>query len=159
MDQNTQRQLDDWGGPYVSVATLCEKILNERDGITSVVRICHRLNIPVQPTATPGQVVAPPIDLSLFLDLQAGSARGRTPIIIQEILPSGLRGQENRIDVLFEAEDRGANIVIPHFVILRPMEGLYWFEVRTDIRLLTRVPLRVVFQMQHQTALPSIQDG
>ena len=52
---------------------------------------------------------------------------------------------ETSFPVLFEGEDRGANLILPtDFEV--DEEGLYWFDILVDDRLMTRIPMRVLYQ-------------
>ena len=138
------------GGPYVSVATLCDRVLTEQDGSISVIRAIQRTFAPV----ASGSGSAAPVVLTLLITLLSGAARGRESITIQTVQPSGLRGPSQSFDVFFEGEERGINLIVNPFVLSNPLEGLYWFEVRIGERMLTRIPLRVVYRQVLPPPIP-----
>lgn len=133
-------------GPFLSAALLCERVLVEQDGVASLIRIVdRRLHTQVGPDA-PDEMPAVSIDWSLVLLFKAGSARGRSEVLLQIEAPSGLRlGDPIRLPVLFEGEDRGVQLVAQLGLELSE-EGLYWINVRLDGRPITRVPFRLVYQ-------------
>jgi hypothetical protein len=47
-------------------------------------------------------------------------------------------------EVLFEGEDRGVNLIL-NFQ-LEALEGIFWIGLRVNDQVLTRTPLRVIYQ-------------
>lgn len=45
---------------------------------------------------------------------------------------------------MFEGEERGVNLILN--MKIEAMEGVYWFDVSVNERLLTRVPLGLMYQ-------------
>ena len=135
---------EDLGGPYVALACLCERVLVERDGVHSLIRIVDRL------TFSGGKGAAeqmPPVTINshLILNLKAGSARGNHQMRMLLISPDGAEIQQMHFNMLFEGDDRGAQAVIKLQIQVQE-EGLYWFEIYFEGGLLTRIPLRLIWQ-------------
>jgi hypothetical protein len=132
------------------VAVLCEKVLQEADGVISLIRIVDRL---IQSTVGPGvpEEMPPfPVNLTAVIVLKSGSARGRHSIRLTIEAPSGEQmPQEAIMPLLLEGEERGINVVL-NLGFMAEHEGLYWFNVHfgTQDVLLTRIPLRVIYQPQ-----------
>jgi uncharacterized protein DUF6941 len=140
------------GGPWLQMAVICEKVLQEQDGVLSVIRVIDRVNVTAQGIATPEEM--PPTNLTFpaVITLKSGFCRGRYDLKIVPITPSGKSLKENIVSVQLDGEDRGMNILI-NLVFQANEEGLYWFEIYVQNQLLTRMPLRVVYQrltLQHQ---------
>lgn len=139
---------EDWGGPYLQAALLCERVLREQDGVLSAIRIVDRI---IQQATGMGVAVPqsmPPVavDLSMLVTFKSGSSKGRSQIKITMEEPSGLLAPiEVSHSVLFEGEDRGVNAVFTLNLQLAK-EGLYWFRVFLDDRFVTRIPLRIIYQ-------------
>lgn len=135
------------GGPYIAAAFLCERILDEKDGVLSAIRIIDRFLVSVHgplgvvPTELPPRVLS----FVLLLSFRSGAARGRHTVTLRPEKPSGQRMDETSFPVLFEGEDRGANLILPTEFEVNE-EGLYWFDVLVDGRLMTRIPMRVLYQ-------------
>jgi hypothetical protein len=138
------------GGPYLQSALLCEKVLDEKDGVLSAIRIVDRVTQTVVGASPSAQVPATTLNLVALLGLKSGEARGRHTLKIVLEHPSGLKGPELSQSVLFEGEDRGQNVIIPLALELSA-EGLYWFDVYLEDTLLTRMPLRMVPQYVHKS--------
>lgn len=151
------------GGPYVAVAAACEKVLQEQDGVLSLIRLIDRLIINAAGPEAPDEMPPVPVQFTLVLVMKAGGARGRYSIHLTMEAPSGEKmAMELNLPLVMEGEDRGVNLVIPVGIAVE-QEGLYWFDVYLadprvpdhEEELLTRVPLRVVYQPQRFAAAPT----
>jgi hypothetical protein len=131
-------------GPYVTMATLCEKVLREADGVISVIRSIDRLMIQAQGEEVPAELPQGQVSTTLVVCLKADDARGRHPVSVEVQLPSGATLPPQTVDVMFEGEERGVNLILN--IQVEAMEGLYWFDVSVNSQLLTRVPLRLMYQ-------------
>jgi hypothetical protein len=141
-------------GPYLQMAVICERVLQEQDGVLSVIRVVDRL---IQSAIGPGvsEQMAPfPVNLTGLIVLKAGEARGRYRVTVTLELPSGQQAPAQiELPVLLEGEDRGVNLVI-QLGFQAEQEGLYWFNVDFEGTQLTRMPLRVVYQPQRVGGTP-----
>lgn len=145
----------DAGGPYINAALICEKVLQERDGVLTAVRIIDRMTVAVAATqGTPPDAMPPSIvQFTILIVLKAGVYKGMAPVGLVIHPPSGSApiGQFNT-DIFFEGDDRGVNLVSPlQFQVTE--DGLYWIDVNCGNQLLTRIPLRVIYQRLSQGAL------
>jgi len=148
-------------GPYLSSAFICEKVLQERDGVTSAIRIIDRLTHTI-----PGSnvdVMDPfPYQFSLLLGFKSGEALGNYQVSIQPIKPeSDAKMPPANYTVNFEAPaDRGVGICAI-MQITFDVPGLWWFDVYLTelsglkrIRRVTRIPFRIVYlPQQGQTSV------
>lgn len=134
-------------GPYLTAAVICEKILQEKDETISVIRMVDRFNVTVNALGSPENLPPIPINLGLLISLKSGEARGRYTVKLRIVSPSGLQTLPDQLlPVLFEGgEDRGANLILNLNMVI-DQEGVYWFGIFLEETLLTRVPLRVVYQ-------------
>lgn len=131
-------------GPFLGAAVLCEKVLNERDGVISVIRIVDRITL----TAQGGTLHEMPpgiVNLNLFLMFKSGDARGAYQVSVRTISPSGPVISTAQFPLLMEGEDRGAALVAQIALEVRE-EGIYWFDVLLEENLVTRIPLRIIWQ-------------
>jgi hypothetical protein len=133
-------------GPYVAGAFVCEKTLQEADGVLSFIRVIDRVGVVVGGEAgfVPDQMPEGQLRVVFVVLLKSGDARGRIPVSILIEQPDGVTLDPRTIDVTFEGEDRGVNLVLN--IATEAIEGLYWFTVTADGRELTRSPLRVIYQ-------------
>lgn len=143
-------------GPYLQAALICEKVLQEQDGVLSVIRVVDRHTATVLGPEVPADMPPVAVNATVLVILKQGDAIGRYAIKLRPEAPSGQQLPTLEVPVQFVegAGEQGVNIVIPMNLQLQE-EGLYWFDVIwSDPRggaeegLLTRVPLRVMYQPQ-----------
>jgi len=141
-------------GPYLKAALLCENVIEDKQGVLSLIRVVDRF---MQTAVGPGAPTEmPPLTVSVVavLMLVAGEARGAHEIQLEIEKPSGLRQSLGSSSVLFEGEDRGVNLVARMQLVLES-QGLYWIDVRLGDEVISRMPLRVVYgRMSPGTASP-----
>jgi hypothetical protein len=133
-------------GPHLGMAVFCEKVLQEKDGVLTIVRVVDRIIVTASGLDVPSEIPPGQVNVTLAVVLKSGDARGRHSLRVRPELPSGEQLPRTEMPVLFEGEDRGINAI---FQIALPIkqEGLYWFDVVLDEnQCLTRVPLRIVYQ-------------
>ena len=106
------------------MAVLCEKVLQEKDGVLSLVRIVDRFTV----RGTQKEMPPSPFQITLVVTFKSGSASGKHYIKVRLQKPSGGFMLEEESPVLFEGDDRGAGIVSQMGLILEE-EGLYWIDV------------------------------
>lgn len=149
-------------GPYLMHAVVCERVLQEADGVLSLIRIIDRMSLNRQVTGLTGATEpAPPLQapaafpLTFAISLRSGGFQGSLPLRVTVKTPSGFKWPEFQVSVFFEGDDRGANVLLPMQFPLQD-EGLHWFVVELGGELLTRVPLRVINQTATQTLPPQL---
>lgn len=144
----------DNGGPYLNAAVICERVLREVDGVFSPIRIFDRYIIgSATGDLLPVDAPRPQVKLTLFLVFRAGQARGQDHVTIKVERPDGLTRDIQTIPVLFEGEERASNIVV-ELVTVFELDGLYWFCVLLNDRLITKMPLRIVTQTARSAVPP-----
>jgi hypothetical protein len=144
-------------GPYLQTAVLCEKVLHEQDGVLSLIRIIDRIISSAVGADVPDEMPPVPVNLTLAIVLKSGEARGSHNLRIALEAPSGLDVGAQHMPVLLEGDaDRGVNVIV-NFGFQAEQQGVYWFAVYFGDRdvLLTRVPLRIVYQPQRLAAGPT----
>jgi len=138
-------------GPFVQMATFCEKVLQERDGVLSVIRAVERVLVTVDAPGAPAELPEGTVfQTTLLLALKSGDAQGRYQVVLRAEQPDGTHLPEQTFDAMFEQGERGVNLIIG--MGLPMIEGLYWFDVLVSDVLLTRVPLRIMYQRRPGTS-------
>lgn len=129
-------------GPYVSIATFCEKYIEDKSNVLSLIRLVDRLQITGSSEEMPPHIP----DWYLVLVLKSGSTKGTYQISIQVEEPSGLTqpGDKIFVPVHFEGGNRGVQIITKIAFPLK-MPGIYWFKVMIGDILLTQIPLEVIY--------------
>jgi hypothetical protein len=133
------------GGPWVQMALFCEKVLQERDGVLTLIRVVDRVTHQVVGPTAPSDMEPFEHELVLVVALKAGGALGRHEVRIDWESPDGLRHRGPIQSVVFESAERGVNI-LQHSRLRFTLEGLYWFDVYVDDQRVTRIPFRVVYE-------------
>ena len=132
-------------GPYLVAALLCERVLEEKDGVKSAIRMIDRL---IRKATGPNPPTAmEPFDHEtvLLIRLKSGNVRGVYPLKLTFVAPSGESPAPLTISVNFEGEeDRGVDIVT-HVHTRFETPGIYWIELHIKEDFLTRIPLRIVY--------------
>ena len=128
--------------PYLTAALLCERVIEEKNGTLSVIRIADRVEVEIPPGGVPGGY-RPVVPISGLVALKSGPAKGSFTLRIIITRPSGERLEGPAIPVELEGEDRGQNFIL-NFLIGVSEEGLHWFEVVFENQVLSRIPLMVV---------------
>lgn len=135
-------------GPYLSAAFFCEKVLAEQDGVKSTIRIIDRVTRTVVHPNPPSEMEPFEYDMTLFLRFKSGRARGTHTLEVQPIKPSAETLPPVKMSILFEGEeDRGVDSV----GIMRikfDQTGIYWFNVKLNDVMVTRIPFRVIYMPQ-----------
>lgn len=131
-------------GPYLKTAVFCEHVLRETDGVPSLIRIIDRITH--TRTGPDAPIEMPPVsyNLTAFISFTSGQARGSHEVKVELEEPSGLTKALTTSLVLFEGEDKGINLVL-NMASTFQYSGLYWFNVYLGDKLLTKMPLRVIY--------------
>lgn len=129
--------------PFVQIAAICQGSIQDVQGYLSLIKILDRL-----PVAGLTDVMRPqPLNqLTIAIVLKSGAMRGSYKWSLVVVTPSARRVPVVvDASALFEGDERGVAFVSPiHYVAEE--EGLYWFEVLLEGSLLTKIPLRIMYQ-------------
>jgi hypothetical protein len=133
------------GGPFIRSALLCEKVLQERDGVVSYIRVIDRVTRTDRRTDAPETLE--PFQHSMFaaLSFVSGDARGRHTVVMEIEPPSGLKKQIASVDVQFEGGNKAAAIAAQINITL-DAEGVHWIHVLLDGAPTTQIPLEVQYR-------------
>jgi hypothetical protein len=150
---------DGISGPHLAAAFLCEKVLQERDGVPSYIRAVDRFTVLKLPTGAqlPPGMALPTIQAHLVIALKAGDlAAAKYKINVTLVKPDGSEVSSQEIEVFFSGSDDNGVAVTSPMAIPNPDEGLHWFDVYFEGQRLTRVPMRVLFQKIQLAQFPTI---
>ena len=133
-------------GPFIS-ALLCERVLDERDGVKSAIRIIDQISRQAFGTL-PATMESFSYFLGLIVRLKAGAARGTYQVDVQIRKPSNVIFAEmNQAVHLPGPEDAGQDLVFNMNLEIDEV-GTWWFDVLLNGERWTRVPLRIVYLPQ-----------
>jgi len=133
-------------GPFLQAALICEKVLQEKDGVISAIRLIDRLIHTIRAAQMPDPPPGVPFQFTILIVLKTGMARGRHQLSVVSEDPAGQRRPVFSTTMLFEGEDRGNNLVVQTSTEFST-EGVYWFDMVVDDRLITRMPFRLIYQL------------
>ena len=126
--------------PHLLAALICERVLQEKDGSLSVIRIADKVIYEVPEEAPEG--ARPVFSLAGLLVLKSGLAKGTYSVKLVANSPSGKQQELPPTAVSLEGEDQGQNVILNLHLGLKE-DGLYWFDVIFENDVLTRIPLSV----------------
>lgn len=112
----------------------------------SAIRIVDQITHTIVAPSMPEELPKVPFNLTFLITFKSGRARGRQTVQLAMEDPSGARKELFAHSLQFEGEHRGANWVIQANVMFS-MEGLYWFEVILEDRLVTKMPVKLLYQL------------
>lgn len=125
--------------PLVQVACICEKVLTETDNVPSLIRIVDTYNLRIPDG---GRIEDVGVELTAYIALKSGDVTGEHSVGLRLVPPGDERPHIRTWPVVFRGGEHGTNMKI-QFVIPRPGEGLYWFDVLWGDEMLTRIPFRL----------------
>ena len=130
-------------GPFVAMAVLCSHVEPKPDGTVDVQGIVDGVVLTPEADDPLGLLPAGVVSLTALVSLRAGTVRGRHPLALRGVYPSGAPGPSVVRDVEFTDDLPGASFIVP--IELQVHErGTYYFDVVFGERLLTRIGLQVV---------------
>ncbi|MFY9903636.1 MAG: hypothetical protein WBX02_03310 [Terriglobales bacterium] len=128
--------------PYVTAALLCEKLIQEKNDVVTLVRVVDRLQYRIEVGPNMPKDLKPLVNIEGFVSLKSGPVTGDHIIKIFVEKPSGERKEVFVQPVKFLGGDHGQNIIL-NIGLGIEVDGLYWFDVVFDEDLVTRMPLMV----------------
>ncbi len=131
-------------GPYLQAALICERVLMEQDGVASIIRVVDRVQIAASGPSPPETMPPFSANLTLMIILKSGRARGPQPVRVTIEQPSGTARDAGLMTAFLEGEDRGVNLMM-QMAIQFTEQGLYWFGIYVTDKLMTRIPLRIIY--------------
>jgi hypothetical protein len=141
--------------PYLVAALVCERLIVEKDGVVSLIRLVDNMNTTVVIAVDSDPIKAAstltvPLQFALFLSLRAGPARGKREVLVNFYEPSGdLRFQLGPYAMVFTSKAQGHNVNVNIGINLAMKDsGIYWFEVVMGEIVLTRLPFTVNVAIQ-----------
>jgi len=144
-------------GPYLTVALFCERVIEDKENVLTVMRIMDSIVMHL-PAGTPDDFPSDENRIPVLFDglvtLKTGKAPGEHIVRIDMISPSGKRSDGEKRTVTLPPDEHGGANLIHHHVVKVKQGGLFYFEVFVDERLLTRLPFRIDVKRQAATEPP-----
>ncbi len=127
--------------PSVKLACLCEKVLTEKDGVQTLIRVVDQFSIrPVPPKVL--EASSPQIELTLVVALSShGMVTGKHDLGVQVFGPTKAAGDVQHLEVEFQPGwTAGVSLVATVQVAVVKNFGDCRIEVSFDGELLTVIP-------------------
>jgi hypothetical protein len=132
-------------GPFVNVAAFCDRVLDEKDNVISLVRVIDRITIQATGPEAPDALPPGMIQTTLVVVLKAGEARGNQVVQVNLEYPDGGHRGGPEVAINFPGgPETGANIVMP-VAFEATSAGVYWAHVLVNRRPVARVPLKIEY--------------
>lgn len=138
------------GGPFLQMAVFCEKVLEEKTGTLSAIRIIDRFTISTIAPSAPDIMPAVNIGIHILVCFKSGDFKGKQKVEIKPFTPSGKELPGWASDILLEGDERGANIIL-EYGFAATEEGVYWFDVILAGNVVTKMPLRLIYDRTQVT--------
>ncbi len=147
-------------GPYIQAALFCERVLDEKDNVKSLIRVIDRMNVQAVGQAPPEKMPEVERELILVLMFKSGEATGPVPIKLTLTRPSGLVDKDPVWEgtVHFEGGTRGHNLVLRVRTQFKNT-GPYWYNVYVGDSLATRIPYEVIYTTMRVSGQAPTQPG
>ena len=135
-------------GPYLTSAFICEQVIEGKDGVLSAIRMIDSVTLTSVPAGQPvvleaGARLGPMLVAFTFLvTLKSGGFKGRGSVRIEIKTPAGRTVPGRTLEVDFFGEEKGQHLIL-RGAFPPEEQGVYWFDVYFEDRLLTRSPLAV----------------
>ncbi|MDA1258479.1 MAG: hypothetical protein O3C10_11665 [Chloroflexi bacterium] len=131
-------------GPFLNVATFCEKVIQSKSGVLSLINVVDQHNVMASGPGAPDKMPKQTINWTLVLTFRSGAARGSKQVKITPEDPSSKDMRTFEVPVRFEGRNRGSNVVLElGFEVEIP--GVYWFRVELDGEFVTKIPIEVTY--------------
>ena len=132
------------GGPYVKAAAFCDRVIEGKDGVLSLIRVIDRLTTTAAGADTPKDMPPANFPVSAVVMLISGRARGRHELRVDREAPDGTRKPVWSGSLLLEGDYKGNNVVL-NLSETFELEGTYWYDIFVEEELLTRMPFQVTY--------------
>lgn len=135
------------GGPYLTAALLCERVIREDDGTLSAFRLIDRVAVAPIPPEIPEPYRGYQVNLHGLVACKAGNFRGAltVKVILRDPGSATVIEGESPSPLPLDGPRTG---FAAHFVLNLRLEqlGLYWMDALLNGQLASRIPLEVILQ-------------
>jgi hypothetical protein len=138
---------------YLAAAFLCDRVLEEKDGTVSAIRIIDTIAVTLPPNLTAD--TKPGIQLKGLVSLKNAEARidpQTHHVRLQVHTPSGRELPASEVDFVFKPEELAGHNLILNMTMLVEEFGSFWIDVSVDGESITRIPFRLLEQATNLAA-------
>lgn len=128
--------------PFVGAALICEKILTEKDGVVTPVRIVDTFYVKA-PSATVSANITRGIKAVGYICLKSGAVTGKHTVGLTLRSPSDTVTRVAELPVVMEGGVQGVTMQVDVTLAAKEL-GYYRIDVSWDTEPLTSIPFRLV---------------
>lgn len=129
--------------PRLRIGTLCERVLEEKDGVLSLIRLIDRVVVTAEGTEVPREL--PPGQIPVTAVMSWVNGLGNYEAKIRVDMPDGKSIESPTMPFYLESLDRVQNHIMQMVLPVR-RAGIYWFNFLLGEEIKSKVPLRVIYQ-------------
>ena len=132
--------------PYLKLGAICERVLEEKDGVLSLIRIVDIFMITITGKEPPDQLLHGVKLLTIIMGWVGGLGSHEAAFNI--ISPGGeTQRSPQSWSFTLDAINRGHNIIVTLPVRIAK-EGVYWIEFILNDQVKSRIPFQVLYKRQ-----------
>ncbi len=146
-------------GPHLLAALLCERVLEEKDGVKSVIRVTDRITITAAGKEVPTELQPFDYRAQLYLAFKPGNRPKKYNLKIDLVKPNGERDPGPVMSVDLNHPPNIGKDIVAQIQVRVEREGIHWFEIWLDDAMVTKVPLDVVYLIQTRGSTRSDLNG
>ncbi len=135
-------------GPYLLMAVLCQSAQQDQYGAFNVVNVLEQLVAGTSNPNAPEKMPTFRFQGDLAISFASGKASGSHRLSVVPVEPTGAQLDPVSQRIEFKGNDHRATF-ISNVSMDITQEGVYWFDVRLDDRVVTRIPLRIRYERQY----------
>src|SRR5262249_35804839 len=129
-------------GPFLSVATFCERVLHEKDEVLSCIRLVDTINVQL-PADAPDPLPPTILEGTALVSFKSGEYVGPMTVRIESRNPSGKPSKPpQEYLVQFKGKEHGVNLILTVKLEVTK-SGIYWLDILLGNEIATKMPLRV----------------
>ena len=136
--------------PYLKFGLLCERVLEEKDGVLTFVRVVDRFTLTAKGRGLPAKL--PPMPLNVTAAMGWWGGLGKHVAQINIVTPTGT-WQSPEFNIFLDSLERGQNVVAS-IALQVSQEGLDWAEFLLNGRVKSRMPFRIFVERVDEAPAP-----
>lgn len=129
--------------PSLRIAALCERVLQEKDGALSLIRLIDRLVITAEGTDVPKELPPGQVPLTALMSWINGLGNYEAKVHVD--CPDGSSFESLTVPFYLDSLDKVHNVIV-RLVLPVKRQGVYWFNFVLGEDVKSRLPLRVIYQ-------------
>ena len=129
--------------PSLRIGALCERVLEEKDGTLSIIRLIDRVIITAEGKDVPKEL--PPGQVPLTAIMSWFNGLGNYEARIHVDFPDSSSFESPTLPFYLDSLDKVQNLIV-RLVLPVKRPGVYWFNFVLGDEIKSRVPLRVIYQ-------------